>query len=331
MKATVAALLVFLALASPQDRPPARGDRDERRGPERGVIAIVRTDGLMVPFAAFRRGTWSTPWPEELRNLQLPVNLDAVSNAWWGGWTPGGWHAWLTDGRDQALAPERPAMFRVHCNTRLGLRTDYRSPRLLPPVVADPFPKDGIATAGDLRVEPVEIVDRSSRDWGELAVTLLQEFDKAEELAVFAIRSASGWSHPDSREERRALPVRLESWYRTRADRDGSTLSYIEAVRSFPPRPGDEECGLETFFSGWVYQPSDAPRLRVQISARVMYCDRVGAMYMLPFGQIRVANRLHWIFQLSGWDEEWYLVTQLHSGRVQVVAEYFGGGRRSCG
>jgi hypothetical protein len=51
---------------------------------------------------------------------------------------------------------------------------------------------------------------------------------------------------------------------------------------------------------------------------------------MLPFGTILTGDRLHWVFQLSGWEEEWYEVVQVSAKRIRFVAEYYGGGESGC-
>ena len=59
---------------------------------------------------------------------------------------------------------------------------------------------------------------------------------------------------PDpGRDSARRLPVRLESWYRSPSGEPGWTVSYVEAVRQYPPGPEDKGCGLETLVSGWLH------------------------------------------------------------------------------
>jgi hypothetical protein len=51
---TIAALFVALASASASGVPPQVDD-----GPDRGVIAVLRRDGVLMPFAAFRGRSWT--------------------------------------------------------------------------------------------------------------------------------------------------------------------------------------------------------------------------------------------------------------------------------
>jgi hypothetical protein len=295
---------------------------------DRGVLAVLRRDGIIFPFAAFRGTVWSAPWPGGLHDVELPINLASIPERWWGGWRPESWRVWLTDGTNRDIRVLAPAQFRVHCAIRLGVRTDYRPADSLPVLPAEPFPKDGLAVTSGLAIEPVEIVKPSAPEWATLAVDLLEQFNRVEDSEVAAAGNVSSWQHPFSRQNRRKLPVRIESWYRTRVQ--DTVFSYIEAVRSYPPGPKDDGCGLETLFSGWIYHEKGKLLKRTDFGARLMYCDRVNATYMLPFGRFRVKDRVYWVAQYSGHESEWYGVTRLSGTRVTPITHYFAGSQESC-
>lgn len=309
------------------DRPAARAAQDESPGPDRGTIAVLRSDGLMTPFAAFRGTRWQVSWPVNIGSLELPVNLASIPERWWGGETPETWQAWPIGEPSRPLKPIAPQIFPVHCAQRIGVRTDYETRHTAPQMQVEPYPKDGLAATAGVTVEPIETVSETDPGWGPLAVELLEEFDRAEDREIAML--AQVFVHPLSRDRRRTFPVRMEAWYRTRLG-DGTTISYIEASRSYPPGPEDEGCGLETLFSGWVTHEAGESRPESEIQARVTYCDRVGATFMKPFGRIRLRDRVFWVAQIAGPESEWYTVAQLEPGRVRYVAEYFAGARDSC-
>jgi hypothetical protein len=295
---------------------------------DRGVLAVLRRDGIMLPFASFRGNSWTVPWPAGLANVELPINLESVPERWWGGWQPDSWRAWLADGTNRPIRALEPVPFRIHCAPRLGIRTDYKSAEAMPLVPVEPYPKDGLAATAGIAIESVEVVSRSETGWGALAIELMNEFNRAEDLEIASVANTEGWRHPVDRTERRLAPVRIESWYRTTLD-EGMSVSYIEAVRSYPPRPEDNGCGLETLFSGWVYHRTGEPSRRPDLAARLTYCDRVNATYMLPFGRLRLKDRVYWIAQMSGYESEWYAVAEIGS-RARIIAEYFAGSQASC-
>jgi hypothetical protein len=329
MKSAIAAAGLLVVLVSTGSGPSTSSGQgvsvSSGQVDERGVLAVLRRDGLMLPFAAFNGDDWTITWPADLRQRELPVNTEAVPDHWWGGRRPEAWQAWLTDGTDQPLAVQKPFVFPTYCGTRLGLRTNYIPTEPMPPVAARPFPKDGLGVSGGVRVAPIDVVDKTSPEWTALVTELAKEFDRIEDREVSGAGVNAGWRHPLRPTQRKAIPIRLESWYRMPIDDTGGTASWIEAVRSYPVRPEDEGCGLETFFSGWIVRQKAGAKPRAQLGARLMYCDRVGANYMLPFGKMRLKNAWFWIYQLSGYDNEWYAVAEISRSRVRVVAEYLAG------
>lgn len=320
-----AVFLAVAALGTPQAPEPTR--QGPPADPERGVIAVLRRDGVAMPFAAFRGRTWSTPWPVMLTNLDLPIRLEDVPERWWGGARPQGWTAWLTNGRQTEVAPQAPVQFPVHCERRLGLRTNHQPLEPPPPVRVEPFPKDGILATPGIRLEPVEAVPQESGEWGRLAASLIRELNEFEDREISHLVH-SAFHHPVQRPDRHSTAVQIEAWYRARLE-GGVTVSYVEAVRRYAARPEDEGCGLETVFGGWVIERGEGQR-ELSLGTRVTYCDRVGVNYMMPFGRTRLHGRDYWIAQLSGWESEWYVVLRLEPERVRLEAEVLAGRRSSC-
>jgi hypothetical protein len=297
-----------------------------RAAEDRGILAVVRRDGLLIPFAAYKGSSWSSPWPASTSGVDLPVNLDAVPEKWWGGNQAADWVLHLLDGSTRSIALVAPRVFLAFCRTRIGIQTDYRPPEPLPPTPADPFPKDGLAVSGGADVLPIESVDPHAPEAANILRSLAGEIDSAESSTIAAIQRQDGWTHPFAAKERQSRPVTMEAWYRAPMDDPAWVGSYVEAVRSYPPRPGDKGCGLETFVSGWVHQNlKDPSKTRAQLAARVTYCDRVGVKYMLPFGRIHAGGRLHWVYQLSGFEGEWYEVVRIEPLKLRFVVEALGG------
>ncbi|HET7216533.1 MAG TPA: hypothetical protein VFJ02_00735 [Vicinamibacterales bacterium] len=287
----------------------------------RGALAVLRRDGLIFPLASFDRDTWLVPWPLNVRALDIPAKADAIPKGWWGQAKPGPWRAYIAGGEPVVIDVTAPVLKRVFCSPRLWLETSYRSSLQLPPSPIDPFPKDGVAVSGDVPVEPIETVARSSGEWSTLAADLLDEFNRIEDATVRGVRAKTGWRHPIPAPGRHGTPLRLESWYRSPSGEPGWTVSYIESVRAYAPRPEDNGCGLETLVSGWLHHKDGVLKKATGLSGRLTYCDRVGATYMLPFGRIRPKEKIYWVFQLSGWESEWYDVAEVGRERVRHVVE----------
>jgi hypothetical protein len=292
------------------------------------VVAVLRNDGLLLPFAAFDGRKWSAPWPSSVDRYSgdLPVNLASVPRGWWGGEPPGAWTLWPRNGDpSRALALQTPVMIRVGISRQLGFRTDQ--PPVLPPVppFVLPFPKVGVALAGDARVAPIASVSAMSPTWKVFADALRPEIAKAEERSISALNGSARWRHPFNREARRRVQSELEAWYVTPLAGSARRLSYIEAIKKYPVLPEDDGCGLETYVSGWVHHDEGQTNLRARLRAVITYCDRRRVSYMLPFGQLEVAGKTHWIVQMSGRDHEWYAIVEGRPDEVKYVAEFQAG------
>jgi hypothetical protein len=294
---------------------------------DRLLLGVMRRDGVIVPFAFFD-GDWSAPWPAGIHNLDLPVTLAGVPKKWWGGEPPTSWAFFPTGTKESvSVTPLAPAVVMAGRQRRLGLRTGVTSSQPLPNPYELPFPKEGLVATGGAQVEPIATVSNLTGAWKELITVLEADILSAEQKTVEKLRSDTGWTHPFAREQRRAMRPELESWYTSTLEQPGFTLSYIEAVKKYPPQPEDESCGLETFIRGWVHGNTRTKQPRTELVAKITYCDRQGVSYMLPLGLLRLKNRTHWVFQTSSWENEWYVVVEATPGHARYIVEYHGGGR----
>jgi hypothetical protein len=319
MKIAGPVLLVASLLAQ---APPAQIAVPKAADPELFVLGVLRRDGVVSPFAAFDGKSWSAPWPEALRYLEIPITLDAVPGKWWGKAGPPAEMAIWTDGsRRGTLRLGQPATLRVMCAPRLGLTSNYRSSEPAPPPIEQPYPKDGLVISGSQAIDAIESVAPASPEWVPTAVGLMEPFDAAE---LAAIRAFTDWKHPMSRANRRKVPVELERMYRAPMEEPGWTAYYLEAIRRYPPGPDDGDCGLVTSAAGFMGIGPKGKRW-IRLFARVTYCDRAGNTYMLPLGLIKARGKSHWIYQLSGYDREGYVVVRPTPSTIETMVHYLGG------
>jgi hypothetical protein len=295
-------------------------------------LAVLRRDGLLIPFASYNGRAWSVPWPGADTSVALPISLGDIPKTWWGEAGPGSpWTAWLADGATRPLKLLRPVHVPIFCGGHLAISTDYRG---APPDERAPtMPKDGIATAGEVKIEPIVQVSVNSPDAARLLAAITEKFNDEEELAASHF---TRWRHPFSAGLRARRPIELEAFYRATdtGPRGQFRTSYIEAVRKFPPLAGDEGCGLLTFARGWITEvPGKAPI--INLGVRVTYCDRAEVSFMLPFGRIHAAGasgrggsngESFWVYQLSSWRDEFYSVARVAPDGVKPVVVVSGGG-----
>ncbi|MBI3265138.1 MAG: hypothetical protein HYZ58_18580 [Acidobacteria bacterium] len=292
-------------------------------------LAVLRRDGVLVPFAHFDRRRWSNPWPEPSTGPDAPIRLEGVSPKWLRGASAAGpWTMWTLDGQASPLQVTSPTVFEAHCLGNVGLQTTYRSaePVALPHV--QPYPKDAVAVLGGARLGRIEVAlpDSPQRALLASSTAFIAWFGDAERKAVDNLSRRQGWRHPTPAKQRDAQPITVEALYRSRYSA-GGVVSYFEATRRYK-WPGDKDagCDLITQVQGWlVTQPSGEMSVHT-VSGNLYDCEMRGAAFMLPLGVIALEGRGHWIVQWSGWGYEQYAVIEVGDQRVRTVLRTPGGG-----
>ncbi len=274
-------------------------------------LAVVRADGVIFPFAHFD-GKWKHEWPIPPKKVEVPIGLADVPSDWWPDDTPElAWNLWTFDGDARRVEVTEPFLTPLYCGAVVGLRTSY-TPAGLPPALSEqPYPKIGLATTGDVVVEPLTMVEEGSDDWRRLEARLVESFDRAEAEAI-GKEWAFGWGFPVRSEDRVGAPVVLEAVYRAPHETPGTVAYFIEASRRYEVRRWDEDppCDLVTFVWGWaIAGPGGA--LTLKMNAYITDCWRNGASVMFPLGLVRLDGRVLWVAQWSGWDEESYAVVEV--------------------
>lgn len=287
-------------------------------------LGVLRRDGVLIPFASFDGRAWSVQWPDSDVNVPLPISRADIPKKWWGpqGETP--WRALLPGGEARPLTLGKPVHAKVFCSGHPAIATDYQGGSIDPrePTV----PKDALAVSGsvDLKVNDVINISVHAPEAKRVIGLITGEFNKEEALAETHF---VGWRHPYPAAARAEFPIELEAFYRTADTTTRGTwkTTYVEAIRRFPARPGDDGCGLITFVRGWITeQEGKAPV--INIGARVTYCDRAEVSFMLPFGRMLLDNEVYWVYQISSWRDEVYTVSRIRPAEVRPVVAVAGGG-----
>jgi hypothetical protein len=279
-------------------------------------VGILRSDGIIVPFAAFDGRRWVANWPLPDVELDVPISLRNVPSKWWGP-TPALeiWEASTAAGA-QSLRIVQPDWVDVHCTRQIGLRSDYRPPAAAPPRTEQPYPKDGLAVSPPQPVEPIAILGAGADETRALIPALSEAFNTAERQVE------SQYGHPVSRRAREGRTPDIEAVY---ASGDHPRIYYVEAIRPYRvlgQAAGD--CAAMSFATAWFAREGTDIR-PLEAVADVLPCNRRGATYMLPLGVMRVAGKRYWLAQFSGWDHERYVVIEIKDKSVKAVVNAWGG------
>jgi hypothetical protein len=290
------------------------------------TVGVLRRDALIVPFATYDGKRWQNYWPVPTNNADVPFSLRDVPGRWWGAPGPRDiWQVWTPGSPPQTVKVRQPDWAPSYCQKQVGLRTDYK-PRLLPPPpMTSPYPKDGLAVSPPHPVEPIEVVDASSRESGDVVEAIHTRFVEQEHEALQSLIRGHGNNPrqvplPPNDAELRATPsMVVEALYAYGTSR---RTYFIETAREYRR---DGACTVVLSGRGRIIRDSGkftTDGFRLGITA----CDRNNASYMLPLGVMSLPSGTYWIAQISGWGREVYTIVDITPGseaKDQVTA---GGG-----
>jgi len=317
-------LAVSAAAVAPSPRPPAA----DRAASPAFTLAVMRRDGVMVPFAQYDGRRWQNKWPTPFTRTDVPISLSSVPKDWWGK-VPAGtvWTLYPSAGDPRPVRITAPHLFSTHCVANVGLRTDYRSSQALPLPFVHHHPKDGLVVAGDLQIEPIEALRTDMPAWDALLDQVTQSVD------VIEAKAEGDWSWQGARgffnrKTRAGIPVSVEVICRTPGITPGTFVHYFEAVRRYavPKRRGQTAGDFTAFSQGFVLPgrpPSSAPDSGRCTGA---FGDQANPEYLLPLGAFRVDGKLFWAVQWSGRGRERYAVLEIGQKKVSEVIGVAGGG-----
>jgi hypothetical protein len=305
-------LAVVVAMAVPAAYPLAVSSA---RAPRAGafMLAVVRRDGMLIPFAGFDGKRWGRSWPTPELDLQVPINLTSVPKRWWGPMPPlSNWELETADGA-RTIQVTQPDWVDVHCQRQVALRTDYVSDLPAPPPRVQPYPKDGLAVSPPHAVQPIDVIAPGR------ASTYLSGLREAFNDSELEIDRNLG--HPMSRRSREAIEPSVEALY---AFGEHPRVYYVEASRMYR-RMGDTGCTAIAFGTGWFTRDGNQFKW-LDMAVDLLGCNKYGATYMLPLGAVVLDGRRFWIAQYAGWDHERYVVVEVKAKSVEAVVSAWGGG-----
>ena len=252
-------LAVSAAAVAPSPRPPG-ADRAESPA---FTLAVMRRDGVMVPFAQYDGRRWQNRWPTPFTRTDVPISLSSVPKDWWGKVPAGtGWTLYPSAGDPRPVRITAPHLFSTHCVANVGLQTDYRSSQALPLPFVHHHPKDGLVVAGDLQIEPIEALRTDMPAWDALLDQVTQHADAIE------ARAEGDWSWQGARaffnrKTRVGIPVSVEVICRTPGITPGTFVHYFEAVRRYAvPKRREQTASDFTAVSQGFVLPGRPLRLR---------------------------------------------------------------------
>jgi hypothetical protein len=103
---------------------------------------------------------------------------------------------------------------------------------------------------------------------------------------------------------------------------------YFVAEKKYrtPSDPQDPSCGRVTVMTGWLFPAEDGALTLRDPKVFVSDCDQKDVRTALPLGAVLVSNRVFWILQEHGYEDETYLIAEVGRTEIRYSLEVNGGG-----
>jgi hypothetical protein len=296
------------------------------------LAGMLRSDGIIIPFACHDGSRWETPWPEADAAIDTSLHaLNALPKAWFAplAAVPREWYIRTSNGGFRAVEAIRAVTVQSRCSTVIGLESSFISgktgipaapqPGAIPNRQADPgVSKGGIALSRNIQTRSVVSVGKESAEWRTLFAAIRNEFAQAEEKR----------GHPLPKETREREELVILSLHRGVPEPDGSVVCRFEAARNYVASallPGTSPAGCARF-SGWIrLDRTGSP----SFIAKEFSLDRFVAPLepvFLPVGIISLGGNSFWVAEERNRGSESYFILEVGRTEVRTVARAFGGG-----
>jgi hypothetical protein len=287
------------------------------------VAAVVRSDGVLVPFATFEAGKWAPPHYSSIAGLTAPWfadRLDALGT--WTLQTP----LALTDLLGQPLTVRvtgDPVQVASHCERVWGLPTDLPG---TPTPDHEGHRNVGVAFAGDAAPSVVTQLGPSPGESDKPLRYLGPLFDAAEARAA-AERSGRGGYEPRAVGPAVAkTPLAFMRLHRV-GRVAGVELYLFEAVRTYAPVPARPyDCDDLTVMTGWLAEGRLGALSLLDSQTQLTDCHRKGSAIVQPMAALELGRHLV-VFTIDlHYEDETYSVFQVGPNAVSRALSVSGGG-----
>jgi len=290
------------------------------RPADRVLVALVRSEGVLVPFVEYADGRWNNA------GAAAGTSQAAVPAVWFvrGGAAPREWSVVLANGARRAAQANSATLVQSHCSPQWGLLSDIGD---------QPLPLNtlrrqvGAAISGPATLDGFETLDRAAPDVARLSAAVLRTFDRDEDAAL-ARWTASGKGKLQPVIERHSIPFAIEAAYRSRITVSGQRLAYLRVSRTHRESASPSSpCTHVSVLDAWIFE-DDQGRPTIATTSRFVLtdCARRDVRTSVPFGIVRIDGRA-FIASVDYYGEsEDYRISAVGGETVRGIVSTFGGG-----
>lgn len=103
---------------------------------------------------------------------------------------------------------------------------------------------------------------------------------------------------------------------------------YFVAERKYrtPSSPQDPSCERITVMTGWLLPTADGGLMLADAKVFLTDCDEKDVRTDLPLAAVHISNRVFWVLQRHGYEDEAYVIAEIGPTDVRYPIEVNGGG-----
>jgi len=293
------------------------------------IIAVFRTDGVVVPFARYANQKWTNPWQSPRADDQAyeTETIADLPKPWYESFvkTPAEWYLLSPASGELTVRASKSVEVCSHCQQVWGLLSDY--PKATPAGRNECVRTLGVALSERRPSRAMERLTDSSPDWKQLLTLIAPQFEHAEIAALTFEHALLYASQLPSAEDRAKLPLSMQKLYRHRLTDDGQTLLYFEASRKYqkPPDSNDPSCENISMFGGWALRDAQGNLALLHSQFAPTDCDRKQVGLAFPFAILNLDGKTFAVIEEDSYEGESYIILEIRKDGVHRILETYAG------
>lgn len=318
--ASLAAMFLMVAWIPPA--PVAQS----RRG-HTFTVGVIRTDGVIVPFARYANLKWTNPWRNPVVSAQAhePNTIADLRKPWYESFVKpsGEWYLSLPSGDALNLLTSRNVQVCSHCQQVWGLLSDYPG--------AEPAQRNacvrtlGIAFSKKRPAQRMERLTSALSDWKEMLTFLGPEFERAENAGPTEAGQQYYAQIPRA-EDRAKVPLSMLNLYRSQL-LDGRNLFYFEVSKEYrrPRGANDADCNNISLFGGWALRDVHGNVSLLDSQFQPTDCDRKEGGMTIPFDIFQLDGKTFAVVEEDNYEGESYIILEIRRDGIHRILETYAG------
>ncbi len=326
-------IVLFILLLPPINEKAYSADDSVR-------FAILRADGILIPFAHYDNGKWNNTWPEpDTYGPEKLGSIEDIPNSYLGNSKPLQ-IKWHLIGSEKEVNITKPVIFETHCQTNWGLLTDFIGPKGKYAYAV----KRGIAIDNKETGYGANELENDSGEGARILKFITDSFNSLEDKGIkeelkkeriadlleyhpYINKYLPYSGQPLSYQVRTAFPIKIKDLYMIEIAPRKEKLYYVEATREYPDLGYYKyPCEGISFFKAYIKEDKHGKLSILNKHLELTDCDMKYAIPATPLGIINIGGNYYLIEEKTYYEAEDYNILRIDDKGLNEVLSTFGGG-----